>query len=149
MTKRIGNLWDGFVSTEHLTYSYRNARRGKGKRPDIRKVDSDYEHYIELTRELLVNKEYHTSEYRLFTIHEKGKTRVVADLPFFPDRIIQWALTDSLRDTIMNNLIDQTYAALPGRGAHKAVRTLSRYLKNDDALYYLQIDVHKFLSIYR
>lgn len=93
---------------------------------------------------MLINGEYHTSPYRMFEIREKGKSRLVADLPFFPDRIIHWALMNVLHDTIMNNLIPQTYAALPGRGAHQALTVLKKYLKNDDAKYFLKIDIKKY-----
>ncbi len=144
MTKRIGNLWEKLVSEDNLWSAYRNARQGKTNRPDVQKVDEDPEHYIKEIRRILINGEYHTSPYRMFEIHEKGKTRDVADLPFFPDRIIHWALILVLHDMIMNNLVPQTYAALPGRGAHQAVGQIKKALKDEKALYYLQIDIHKY-----
>ncbi len=144
MTKRIGNLWDTLVSYDNIKLAYQNARKGKTHRPDVQKVDEDPEYYIREVQRLLVNGEYHTSEYRMFQIHEKGKTREVADLPFFPDRIIHWALILVLHDMIMNNLIPQTYAALPGRGAHQAVSHVKKALKDPRAKYYLQIDIHKY-----
>lgn len=93
---------------------------------------------------MLVEKTYHTSPYRMFHIHEKGKTREVADLPFFPDRIIHWALILVIHDMLMSNLIPQTYAALPGRGAHQALRHLTRALNDPRAKYYLKLDFNKY-----
>jgi len=93
---------------------------------------------------MLVNRTYHTSEYRMFEVHEKGKTRIVADLPFFPDRIVHWALIQVLHDMIMGNLIHQTYAALPGRGAHQALGEVKRALRDPNALYYLKLDVRQY-----
>jgi len=144
MTKRIGNLWDTLVSDENLWEAYRNARKGKAHRPDVQMVDADPARYIKEVQRQLVTKTYHTSEYRMFEIHEKGKTRQVADLPFFPDRIVHWALILVLHKMLMSNLIPQTYAALPGRGAHQAVTKLKRYLRNPDAKYYLKLDVKKY-----
>ena len=144
MTKRLGNAWATFVSYELIQEAYRNSRRGKTHRPDVRMVDQDPKKYIQEVQRLLISGEYHTSEYRMFEIHEKGKTREVADLPYFPDRIIHWALILVLHETIMRNLIPQTYAALPGRGAHAGVTKLKEYLKDPQARFYLKIDIEKF-----
>lgn len=70
--------------------------------------------------EIMVTMSYHTSEYRPFQIHEKGKTRDVVDLPYFPDRLVHRLVVNGMHDMLMANLIPQTYAALPGRGAHQA-----------------------------
>ena len=144
MTKRLGNVWNELVSYENIKRAYQNSRRGKTHRPDVRAVDADPEKYITEVQRLLTSGEYHTSPYRIFQIHEKGKTREVADLPYFPDRIIHWALMQVLHKTIMSNLIPQTYAALPGRGAHSGVTMLKRYLKDPKASYFLKIDIKKF-----
>jgi len=93
---------------------------------------------------MLVNKTYRTSEYRMFEVHEKGKTRIVADLPFFPDRIVHWALIMVLHDMIMKNLIHQTYAALPRRGAHQALSEVREALKDPDARYFLKLDIRQY-----
>ena len=77
----------------------------------------------------------------MFEIHEKGKTREVADLPYFPDRLIHQAYVQVAQPTILKNLIYQSYAALPGKGSHQALRDVCRALQDDRALYYVQIDI--------
>lgn len=144
MTKRLGNLWDKLVSYDNIKEAYQNARKGKAYRPDVRKVDAEPEKYIREVQRLLKTGEYHTSEYRMFEIHEKGKTREVADLPFFPDRIVHWAVMQVIHEMIMRNLIPQTYAALPGRGAHQGLTKLKEYLKDPQARFYLKLDIRKF-----
>jgi hypothetical protein len=144
MTKRLGNLWDKLVSYDNVKTAYQNARKGKTHRPDVREVDSDPEGYIREVCRLLESGEYHTSPYRMFEIHEKGKTRLVADLPFFPDRIVHWALILVLHDMLMRNLIPQTYAALPGRGAHQAATQIRKALHDDKAQFYLQLDIAQY-----
>lgn len=144
MTKRLGNVWDTLISDENLLEAYRNSRKGKTHRPDVQKVDEDPMLYLEKIKRMLVDGTYHTSAYRMFEIHEKGKTRMVADLLYYPDRIIHWALMQVLHDTIMRNLIPQTYAALPGRGAHMGLTKLKQYLRDPQAKYYLKLDIRKF-----
>lgn len=144
MTKRLGNIWGTLVSYENIERAYQNSRKGKTHRPDVRKVDEDPEFYIKSIQTMLVEGTYHTSPYRMFKIHEKGKTREVADLPYYPDRIIHWALMQVLHDMVMRNLIPQTYAALPERGAHQGLTKLKQYLRDPQAKYYLKLDIRKF-----
>lgn len=144
MVKRYGNLWGKVCSMENIKLAYTNARRGKTCRSEVRKIDANPMPYLEKVRDMLIHRTFRSSEYRMFVVHENGKDRDVADLPFFPDRIVHWALMQVLEPIIMKNLIHQTYAALPGRGSHQALGQLKEYLKNDDAQYCLKMDVRKF-----
>lgn len=90
---------------------------------------------------------YHTSPYRLFDIHERGKTRHIAALPFYPDRIVHWAIVLATQDIFMKNYISQTYAAIPGRGTHKALRDVKHALRSPDCGdWCLKIDVHHYFE---
>lgn len=144
MTKRAGNLWKDVISMENIKRAYTNARKGKTCRSEVRKIDKDPEPYLRDIQKMLIHKTFHSSEYRMFVVHENGKDRDVADLPFFPDRIVHWAIMQVVEPIIMKNLISQTYAALPGRGSHQALATLKKYLRNDNAKYCLKMDVRKF-----
>lgn len=144
MVKRQGNLWADVCSMENIKLAYTNARKGKTHRIDVLKMDRDPMPYLIRIREMLISHTFKSSEYRMFVIRENGKERNVADLPFFPDRIVHWALMQVIEPIIMRNLIDQTYAALPGRGSHQALGKLKDYLKNDDAEYCLKMDIRKF-----
>ena len=93
---------------------------------------------------MLIDRTFVSSEYRMFNVREGGKMREIADLPFFPDRIVHWALMQVLETMFLRNLIPQSYAAMPGRGTHQALRTLKRYLRRPDAKYALKMDIRKF-----
>lgn len=67
-------------------------------------------------------------------------------MPFYPDRIAQWAVILQTRDVFEKSLIDQTYAALPGRGHHKAHYKLKEYLRDPRTLYCLKIDFHHYFE---
>lgn len=43
MTKKKGNLWETMVSAENLMRAYKNARKGKAHRPDVKVVDENPE----------------------------------------------------------------------------------------------------------
>ncbi len=144
MVKRYGNLWDKVVSMENIKEAYLNARRGKSSRHDVIKVDKNPQKYLLKIQKMLINHTYKSSEYRMFTLTDRGKTRTVADIRFYPDRIVHWAIMQVLEPILLSSLIDQTYAAIPKKGAHKALVQLKKYLRNDDAVYCLKMDVKKF-----
>lgn len=108
-------------------------------------VDKNPEYYCKQIQEMLINKTFTTSEYDIFTIIDKGKEREIFKLPFYPDRIIQWAIMQQIEHLFLNNFIHQTYAALPNKGIHRALNQLDKYLKNrEEVTYCLKIDVKKF-----
>ena len=95
----------------------------------------------------MINGNYSSSEYRTFTIKEKGKERFISDLPLYPDRILHWAICISCEERFNAKLIDQTYASIPGRGYHDAVRKVYGYIQSDPKIRYaLVFDVHKFFQ---
>lgn len=143
--KRLGNIWDTFVSKENLQEAFQCARKGKMHRPDVRLVCEDPDRYIDELHDMLVNGTFHSSEYMMFKINEKGKVRDVADLPFYPDRIVHWAVMLVLHRTIMRHLIHNTYAALPGRGSHMACEDVFKALHDrKESMYFLKLDVKKY-----
>lgn len=89
---------------------------------------------------------FHTSPYRFFSRREGPKIRDLAALPFNPDRIAQWAVMLQTREHFERRLIDQTYAALPGRGHHKAHYKLKEYLKDPRTRYCLKVDFHHYFE---
>lgn len=144
MVKRVGNLFDKFVSIENLSKAAKNAQKGKKHRLDVIAFNEHFDENIKKLQTMLMNGGYTTSEYYIFEIVENGKVREVADLPFYPDRIVHWALMLVLNKVMVKGLIHTTYAALPGRGMHKTHKDLIKALKNDDAIYFLKIDVEKY-----
>lgn len=141
---RHGDIWSDVVSMENIESAYENAKRGKTHYPDVATIENDRKGSLQRVRDMLISHSYRSSEYRTFTICENGKERLVADIPFYPDRIIHWAVMQIIEPIILNNLIDQTYAAIPGRGAHQALTKLDSYLKDEKVRYCLKTDVRKF-----
>lgn len=144
--KRYGNLYESICQLENIRLAHKNARKGKTKLPEVQMVDADVEGYCERIRKMLIDKTYTTSEYNIFEITERGKTREICELPYFPDRIVQWALLQIVEPIFMSHFIKQTYAALPGRGAQKALAKLHEYMDGDrqGTCYCLKMDVKKF-----
>ncbi len=151
--KRYGNLWTKVVDIDNILLAINNAQRGKiakykrvknwRKVREIERVLANKEFYALKIQRLLKTKKYRTSRYFEFTINDNGKERTICDLPFYPDRIVHWALIQVLEPCFMKQFISQTYAALPDRGTHKALKKLREYL-SEKPKYCAKLDVRKF-----
>lgn len=132
---------------ENLRIAYKMSRKGKTKKPLVKMVDENPEKYLTEIREMLLNKTYKTSPYRSFMLKERGKNREVVDLPYYPDRIVHWALMRYLEPIYTRLFIDDTYAAIPGKGSHKALYKLHKFMKDKEGTKYcLKLDIKKYFN---
>lgn len=94
---------------------------------------------------MLEDETYSVGEYKHEIINDKGKERELMKLPYYPDRIIQWAIMLQLEPIFLNKFIKQTCASMPNRGIHTAWRYMQKYLKDETGTKYcLKMDVRKF-----
>lgn len=143
--KRCSNIYSKVVSLDNLRKAHENARRNKTFYSEVKRVDSNPDYYLKKLQKQLINKTYKTSEYEVFTVNDKGKEREIYKLPYYPDRIVHWAIMQQIEGVFLNQFISQTYAAIPDKGIHAAFIQLDEYLKDREGTQYcLKIDVKKF-----
>lgn len=130
----------------NLYEAHKNARKDKLFYKEVQMVDSDPDHYLGLIQEMLMKKTYKVSEYTLSTINDKGKVRELAKLPYYPDRVIQWAIMLQIEPIFMEVFCDHTCASIKNRGIRHAQELLKKYLQTDPngTTYCLKIDISKF-----
>lgn len=148
--KRYGHLWEQICSMDNLQLAHKHARKGKGWYKEVKSVDENPEHYLRLLQDMLVNHTFHTSEYEMFIKREGHKEREIYKLPYFPDRIAQWAILQVIEPILLKNLIANTYSAIPGKGIHAALNDVRNAIQNDvpGTQYCLKFDVrHYYQSI--
>ena len=129
-----GNLFSKIYAIDNLRLAYKNAKKGKGWYKEVKEIEKDLDRYLNELRESLINHTYHTSPYEIFTRVEGQKEREIYKLPFYPDRVCQWAILQVIEPFILKNLTRDTYSALPKRGAMpiiKALRGYERVIKKD------------------
>lgn len=129
-----GNLFSKIYAIDNLRLAYKNAKKGKGWYKEVKEIEKDLDRYLNELRESLINHTYHTSPYEVFTRVEGQKEREIYKLPFYPDRVCQWAILQVIEPFILKNLTRDTYSALPKRGAMpiiKALRGYERVIKKD------------------
>ena len=144
--KRIGNLYEKIYDIENLRLVHKQARRGKSFYTEVKLIDENEDEYLYRLQDMLIHKTYHTSKYEVFEKKEGKKIRKIYKLPYFPDRICQWAIIQVIEPYLMRTLTDDTYSALPGRGVERARRKMVRALKTDpeNTVWCLKIDISKY-----
>lgn len=148
--KRYDHLYEKIYDIENLRLAHKHARRGKGWYEEVREIDKDPDKYLRLLQGMLINHTYKTSPYEMFQKEDGNKTRTIYKLPYFPDRICQWAILQVIEPCIINNLTADTYSAIPNRGIHKALHNLQKAIRNnpDECTYCLKLDAkHYYQSI--
>ena len=131
---------------ENLKLAHQHARKGKGWYQEVKMVDADPDKYLGMLQEMLINKTYHTSEYTTFIKNDSGKEREIFKLPYFPDRICQWAVLQVIEPQLLAYFTDDTYSAIPNKGIHAAFKKLRKAVDEhpDEMTYCLKIDCKKF-----
>lgn len=142
--KRINNIFDKIISVENLTEADRMARKGKKKSFGVINHDKNKEANILKLHESLKNGTYKTSEYNIFKVHDP-KERDIYQLPYYPDRIVHWAIMLQLEPIWMRVFTSDSYSCIKGRGIHGAARAVVKALRDvDGTKYCLKLDVRKF-----
>ena len=143
--KRCNGIFEKICTIENLREAHKNARKDKLFYREVKMVDADVDYYLKQIQDMLANKTYEVSKYETSIINDKGKERVLMKLPYYPDRIIQWAIMLQIEDVFMKNFCKHTCASIRDRGITRAQNLLKKYLKDaENTKYCLKLDVSKF-----
>lgn len=109
--KDTGDLFSKICDMDNLRKAHKNAKRGKGWYAEVKCIEKDLDHYLKRLQENLIEHRYHTSEYEIFTKKESNKEREIYKLPYYPDRICQWAILQVIEPYLLNSMTKDTYSA--------------------------------------
>ena len=135
--------YSSIISEQNLRIAYINARRGKRKYRDVQIFEKDIDGNIKKLHELLSRHEYRTSAYRTQYVTDSNKTRKIYKLPFYPDRIVQWAIILQMDSFFRSQFSEHSHASIKGKGIHTALRDVQNAFK-EGYKYCYKIDVRKF-----
>ncbi len=145
--KRYGDIYPKICTIENLREAHANARKDKLFYQEVKTVDADPSSFLKAIQEMLLNETYEisASDYAKSIINDKGKERELAKLPYYPHRIIQWAIMLQIEPVFMEVFCSHTCASIKGRGISKALDLVQEYLQDVPGTQYcLKIDVSKF-----
>ena len=108
-------------------------------------VDQNPDYYFDMISRYLMFHTYYTSKYQIFTRKEGQKVRRIHKLPYYPDRIVHWAIIQIIEPYLIRTLTADTYSALPGRGVHYGMRRVQNDMNDvKGCRYCLKIDISKY-----
>lgn len=123
------------------------ASIGKRRKKELILFEMDLESNIIRIMNDIKNKTYKVGAYREFKVYEP-KERIIKSLPY-RDRVVhQWYVEEFIKPYFFKRFIKDTYACLDGRGTHKAVVTVQKYMRKMkreyNEYYVLKCDVKKY-----
>jgi RNA-directed DNA polymerase len=142
--KRIGNIYSKICDIDNIAVAHKMARKDKIHYTEVQKVDANPDYYFAEIQKTLVNKTYKVGEYKCKTIDERGKQRLIMKLPYYPDRIIQWAVMLQIEQYFIKTLCYHSCASIPCAGNARVHKLMNKYRRLYDYDYCLDIDVRKF-----
>lgn len=144
--RRYSNLFQEVRSLENLKAAHKSARKGKTHYKEVKMVDRDLEKYLLEIQAMLDTKSFKTSEYTISERTEGPKTRIIYKLPYYPDRIVQWAILKIIEPILIRSMTKDTYSAIPKRGTHLALTRLRKEWRRDpeECRYCLKLDMQKY-----
>ncbi len=144
--KRKGNIYPYIYSIENLKLADKFARKKKQNQASVKEFDKDREAKIIELHYQLKEKRFKTSAYETFTVREP-KERLVYRLPYWPDRIAQWAAMIHLAPMFTACFSSHSYSCIKGKGIHPLSYDLRDALKDvENTKYCLKLDIKKFYS---
>ena len=113
------NLYKKLCSLKNLYLAYKKARKGKTKKPYVKRFESNLHENLKELHEQLLTKTYKPVPLKQFTIRDP-KTRKI-NKSIFRDRIIHHAIINIIGNIFEKSFISDSYASIKGRGQHKAL----------------------------
>lgn len=142
--KRKNNLYEGIIGIENLEVADSNARKDKKHQYGIKVFDRNRDANFLALHNMLKDKSYKTSKYKVSKIYEP-KERDIYSLPYFPDRIVHHACMVKLDPIFLPMFTADTYSCIKGRGIHGASNAVKRVLRDEfNTQYCLKLDIRKF-----
>ena len=138
--KRYNNIFDGIVDIENIKLAHKNAKKGKAKYKEVKLVNKKPE-LLEEIQKSLENETYEVSDYQISIINDK-KERELYKLPYYPDRIIQWAIMLKLEPIFLKTFHSHSCASIPGKGIQAAFELSKKFIKKFQ--FCLKLDVRKY-----
>ena len=130
----------------NLLVAHANARRNKASYYGVRRCERNKEKMLHKLEDMLLLGNYRTSEYHNKTIIDSGKERMISKLPYFPDRIVHWAIIYQMESLFIDAFSPRSHAAIPDRGIHSALKQTLELVRNPENRYCLKLDVKKYFQ---
>lgn len=147
MARKYDCLYEEIVDFNNLLFAYKQTQKGsrKFRKDSILFSLAEDVNLVQLWQELKSGR-YRVGEYVRFKVYEPKERMVSA--PRIRDKIVQFATHNIIKDVYKNVFISDSYACLEGRGTHRAVDAVQRYMRmaerNFGGGWIVKVDISKF-----
>lgn len=142
--KTVKNIYSKIYDINNLRLAHANAQKGKHSYKEVIHVNEFEHYYLRRLQDMLIDKTFKNSEYRIFNLIDKGKKREIYSLPYFPDRILHHAILQVIEPIWKSLLIRNTFQSIKGRGVEDGRKRVIKAIRNKESKYCLQFDISKF-----
>ena len=145
------SLFQEICSIENLEYAFEKAKKGKGKKLDIRRFEGNLKEELKLLRIELLLKCYRPKPMKTFVIRDP-KTRKISASDF-RDRVVHHALCNKIEKMFDKAFIYDSFANRKCKGTLKAIERLDYFKRrvsknNTRKCYVLKADIkHYFQTV--
>lgn len=138
--RRLRGVFERMSTFEALWRASRLARRGKRRGRGTATFEHELEGHLLGLQDKLRSGAFRFSGYRTFTVREPA----VREIRAAPnrDRVVHHALCAELEPVIEGRLVDDSYACRVGKGTHRALDRLQRFLRGGG--WVVKVDVRKY-----
>lgn len=144
---RYDDLWEAFLNFDNFYDAYLEAVKGNKYKGEVMRVSERIEQVLWDTMDRLEAGTWRPLPFHEFLSRTEVKRRVI-NAPAFKDRIVHHALCSVIKPCFERKFIYDSYANRTGKGTHKAVGRLQKYIRKTQdrygAAYVLQGDIHKY-----
>lgn len=149
--KSYNGLYDNMIRDKNIQLAIINAGRNKYKNNrrhrKLRHLRANANEYADTVRKWLDN--FEPSKHTPIEINDgiSAKKRQII-VPTVKEVVIHHAVANILKDIIMPHMYEHSYASIPKRGLHQAVKRVKRWIYNDhkNTKYCLKLDIRKFFD---
>lgn len=140
--KTYKNLYKTLLDKERIKEIIYLSAKGKKKRREVQKVLDDIDKYVDIVYNMLINKTYYMSPTYTKIITERKKQRELTISPFFPNRILDYLVVESLKPIIRKSMYEYCVGNVDKRGIVYGKNIVAKNYKKYK--YYIKLDIHKF-----
>src|SRR3989344_745179 len=143
------SAYERIISLEHLLGAWKEFKRGKTRKPDVQEFDAALEENLFEIHDALKTKTYRPAPYVSFFISDPKRRSI--HKACVRDRVVHQALFRVLYPVFNKTFIHDSYSCRLGKGTHRGVRQLARYLRtvsgnHRHTAYALKCDIRKFFE---
>lgn len=140
--KTIKNVFESLLDKEKIKEIIILASKHKTKRREVKEVLNNIDNYADKIYGMLESGNYEIKPTVTREINEYGKTRILTVSPFYPNRILDYIIVETLKPYIRKSMYEYCVGNVDGRGITYGKKAIEKNYRKYN--YYIKLDIHHF-----